>query len=52
MSPYRELKEAAWRCNMELPKLGLAIHTFGNASAVDRAAGSSRSSPAAFPTAS
>jgi len=25
---YRELKEIAWRCNMELPKLGLALHTF------------------------
>jgi L-ribulose-5-phosphate 4-epimerase len=35
MSRYTELKEAAFRANMELPRLGLVLHTFGNASAYD-----------------
>jgi len=39
VNPYRELKEIAWKCNMELKNLGLIVHTFGNASAVDRARG-------------
>lgn len=38
-SPYRELKERAWAANQEIPKRGLAIYTFGNASAIDRARG-------------
>lgn len=38
-SPYRELKERAWAANQEIPKHGLAIFTFGNASAIDRARG-------------
>ena len=38
-SPYRELKERAWVANQEIPKRGLAIYTFGNASALDRALG-------------
>ena len=39
MSKYKELKEQAWLCNMELPKRGLVIYTFGNVSAADRAMG-------------
>jgi L-ribulose-5-phosphate 4-epimerase len=35
VSPYRELKERAWLANQEIPKLGLAIYTFGNVSALD-----------------
>jgi L-ribulose-5-phosphate 4-epimerase len=38
-SPYRELKEKAWAANQEIPKRGLAIYTFGNVSALDRARG-------------
>jgi L-ribulose-5-phosphate 4-epimerase len=38
-SPYRELKERAWAANREIPKRGLAIHTFGNVSALDAARG-------------
>jgi L-ribulose-5-phosphate 4-epimerase len=38
-SRYRELKERAWAANLEIPRLGLAIATFGNVSAFDRAAG-------------
>ena len=49
MNGYRELKEAAWRCNMDLPKLGLALHTFGNASAVDRERGVIAIKPSGVP---
>jgi L-ribulose-5-phosphate 4-epimerase len=38
-SPYRELKEQAWEANQEIPRRGLAIYTFGNVSACDRARG-------------
>ncbi len=34
-SKYGELKEEAWRANMEIPRRGLAIYTFGNVSAFD-----------------
>jgi L-ribulose-5-phosphate 4-epimerase len=34
-SSYRELKERAWAANLEIPKRGLAIYTFGNVSALD-----------------
>ena len=34
-SSYGELKERAWRANMEIPRRGLAIYTFGNVSAFD-----------------
>jgi L-ribulose-5-phosphate 4-epimerase len=38
-SPYQELKERAWTANLEIPKRGLAIYTFGNVSALDAARG-------------
>ncbi len=38
-SPYRDLKERAWAANQEIAKRGLAIYTFGNASALDAARG-------------
>lgn len=34
-SPYLELKERAFQANLEIPKRGLAIYTFGNVSAFD-----------------
>ena len=34
-SSYDELKEQAFRANMEIPRRGLAIYTFGNVSAFD-----------------
>ena len=34
-STYGELKEQAWQANMEIPRRGLAIYTFGNVSAFD-----------------
>lgn len=39
MSKYQHIREAAYAANMQLPKLGLVIFTFGNVSAADRAAG-------------
>ncbi len=36
MSNYNQLKEEAYLANMEIPKHGLAIYTFGNVSACDR----------------
>jgi L-ribulose-5-phosphate 4-epimerase len=35
-SSYGELKAQAWEANMEIPRRGLAIYTFGNVSALDR----------------
>lgn len=35
MSKYDELKERAYKSNMEIPKRNLAIYTFGNVSAFD-----------------
>ncbi len=34
-SSYDDLKEQAWQANMEIPRRGLAIYTFGNVSAFD-----------------
>jgi L-ribulose-5-phosphate 4-epimerase len=34
-SSYDELREQAWRANMEIPRRGLAVYTFGNVSAFD-----------------
>lgn len=39
MSKYRHIQEAAYHANMQLPKLGLVLFTFGNVSAVDRELG-------------
>jgi L-ribulose-5-phosphate 4-epimerase len=36
-SVYDDLKEQAWQANMEIPRRGLAIYTFGNVSAFDAA---------------
>jgi L-ribulose-5-phosphate 4-epimerase len=36
-SPFGELKTRAWQANMEIPRRGLAIYTFGNVSAFDAA---------------
>jgi len=32
---YEELKEQAFRANLEIPRRGLAIYNFGNVSALD-----------------
>jgi L-ribulose-5-phosphate 4-epimerase len=36
MSKFNEIKRRVYDCNMELPRLGLVIYTFGNASAIAR----------------
>ena len=36
MSKYEHIQEAAYKANMQLPKLNLVLFTFGNVSAVDR----------------
>jgi L-ribulose-5-phosphate 4-epimerase len=36
---YKDLKEQVYEANMEIPKQNLAIYTFGNVSAMDRAKG-------------
>ncbi|MEJ5147116.1 MULTISPECIES: L-ribulose-5-phosphate 4-epimerase [unclassified Sphingobacterium] len=33
---YTDIKEEAFHCNMQLPKLGLVLFTFGNVSVADR----------------
>jgi L-ribulose-5-phosphate 4-epimerase len=38
-SSYDQLKEESWRANMEIPRQGLAIYTFGNVSAFDAGRG-------------
>jgi L-ribulose-5-phosphate 4-epimerase len=39
MSNYAELQRRVYECNLALPKHGIVIHNFGNASAIDREAG-------------
>lgn len=39
MGKYDHLKQQIYACNMDLPRYGLVIFTFGNVSAVDREAG-------------
>ena len=46
---YKSLKEAAWEANMEIPRQRLAIYTFGNVSAIDRAAGIVAIKPSGVP---
>ncbi len=36
MNNYQDIREAAFEANMQLPKLGLVLFTFGNVSAADR----------------
>ena len=46
---YRELRERAWAANMEIPRQGLALYTFGNVSALDRARGVFAIKPSGVP---
>ena len=39
MTSYRELRESVYEANMELPRRGLVLYTFGNVSGIDRASG-------------
>lgn len=49
MSKYQHIREAAYQANMQLPKLGLAIFTFGNVSAADRDLGVFAIKPSGIP---
>ncbi len=49
MSKYKLIKEEAFEANMQLPKLGLVLFTFGNASAADRDLGVFAIKPSGVP---
>ena len=49
MSALRDLKEIAWKCNMDLQRNNLVVHTFGNASAIDRVSGYVAIKPSGVP---
>src|SRR6478672_5192165 len=49
MSKYKDIREAAFEANMQLPKLDLVLFTFGNVSAVDRALGVFAIKPSGVP---
>ena len=49
MNSYKEIREAAYHANMQLPKLGLVLFTFGNVSAADRAKGVFAIKPSGVP---
>lgn len=49
MSKYDHIKESAYQANMQLPKLGLVIFTFGNVSAADRDLGVFAIKPSGVP---
>ncbi len=49
MSKYQHIKEEAYAANMQLPKLGLVLFTFGNVSAVDRSLGVFAIKPSGVP---
>ena len=46
---YNHIKQSAYEANMQLPKLGLVLFTFGNVSAVDRALGVFAIKPSGIP---
>jgi len=49
MSKYDDIKQQAYEANMQLPKLGLVLFTFGNVSAVDRKLGVFAIKPSGIP---
>ncbi|PSL01681.1 L-ribulose-5-phosphate 4-epimerase [Cecembia rubra] len=46
---YEKLKESCYRANMQLPRLGLVVYTFGNVSEVDREMGVFAIKPSGIP---
>lgn len=46
---YPSLREAVYEANLEIPRQNLAIYTFGNVSAIDRAAGVVAIKPSGIP---
>lgn len=49
MSKYLDIRESAYQANMQLPKLGLVLFTFGNVSAADRSLGVFAIKPSGVP---
>jgi L-ribulose-5-phosphate 4-epimerase len=49
MSKYQHIKQTAYETNMQLPKLGLVLFTFGNVSAADRELGVFAIKPSGVP---
>lgn len=49
MNPYEHIRQQAYEANMELPKLGLVLFTFGNVSAADRSKGVFAIKPSGVP---
>lgn len=49
MSKYQHIKQTAYEANMQLPKLGLVLFTFGNVSAADRELGVFAIKPSGVP---
>jgi L-ribulose-5-phosphate 4-epimerase len=49
MSKYEHIRQAAYEANMQLPKLGLVLFTFGNVSAADREMGVFAIKPSGVP---
>jgi len=49
MKKYEYIRQAAYEANMQLPKLGLVLFTFGNVSAVDRDLGVFAIKPSGIP---
>ena len=49
MSKYKYIREEAYEANLELPKLGLVLFTFGNVSAADPARGVFAIKPSGVP---
>src|SRR6478736_10415679 len=48
-SKYKSIREAAYHANMQLPKLGLVLFTFGNVSAADHTLGVFAIKPSGVP---
>jgi len=49
MNPYEQIQVQAYEANMQLPKLGLVLFTFGNVSAADRSKGVFAIKPSGVP---
>jgi L-ribulose-5-phosphate 4-epimerase len=49
MSKYDQIRQSAYNANMQLPKLGLVLFTFGNVSAADREQGLFAIKPSGVP---
>src|SRR5215831_14403214 len=49
MSTYHHIQEECYQANMQLPKLGLVLFTFGNVSAADRSLGVFAIKPSGVP---